>query len=376
MRILFVTFSSIDSNYSSTFRNKSILNGFVKLGHLVDVISSFDNEYSKADDSRKYNINGKLIVVSQNAFNKNKQNNNSLLKKIARILYHKFSPFDLSLFYLRRINLSLLPTYSYDIVVSSSDPITSHLAVRQLIRQGLKYKKWIQYWGDPLSKDITNKLIYPEKIKDKLEYWILKPADKIIYVSPVTVDSQKKLFTKLSEKMFFLPTPYSSEKKYSNYQNDTFKVGYHGFYMSSVRNIIPLYNAVNNSKLKIELDIIGDSNLSLTKSNKVNIYPNKHNIEEYIEKTDLLIVLLNSSGGQIPGKIYHLSGTNKPILVILDGECKDLIKKYFIQFDRFLFCNNDSESILNAIQKVFFEKPSFEPCHYFSPEVLSVKFIS
>lgn len=375
MRILYVTFSAIDSNYSSTIRNKSILNGFITNGHLVDVISTFDNASSTNDDCIKHNINGKLIIIYRKSFQENKVNNNSLFKKIAKIVYHKLSPFGMSLFYLRRINPTLLPANSYDIVISSSNPVTSHLAVRQLIKQGLKYKKWIQCWGDPLSMDIVNKLIYPKKIINKLENWILKAADKIIYVSPVTVDLQKEIFTKQSKKMIFLPTPYIS-KKYPGVQNDVFKVGYHGSYMSSIRNIIPLYNAVNNSTLQIELDIIGDSNLSLLKTIKVNVYQRKQNIEEYIEKTDLLVVLLNSLGGQLPGKIYHISGTNKPILVILDGEYKDVFKEYFNQFNRFLFCNNDEESISNAIQKVYFEKPSFEPCRYFSPEVLSEEFIS
>lgn len=73
--------------------------------------------------------------------------------------------------------------------------------------------------------------------------------------------------------------------------------------------------------------------------------------EKYEEDADLLIVLLNKKGTQIPGKIYHYAGTNKPILIILDGDRKEEIKEYLSLFNRFYFCENNERTRNRAIHK-------------------------
>ena len=67
-----------------------------------------------------------------------------------------------------------------------------------------------------------------------------------------------------------------------------------------------------------------------------------------------MVHLCNLRGGQIPGKIYHYSVTNKPILFILDGtaEEKKMLYNFFKRFERYYFCNNDIESILSTIKKI------------------------
>jgi len=41
MDILFVTLGPIDATFSMSFRNRAVLNGFVKLGHNVDVLTVY-----------------------------------------------------------------------------------------------------------------------------------------------------------------------------------------------------------------------------------------------------------------------------------------------------------------------------------------------
>ena len=69
------------------------------------------------------------------------------------------------------------------------------------------------------------------------------------------------------------------------------------------------------------------------------------------DATDVLVFLCNRTGGQIPGKIYQYSATNKIILFILDGtdEEKRILKNYFAQFNRYVFCENTVEDISRAI---------------------------
>ena len=127
--------------------------------------------------------------------------------------------------------------------------------------------------------------------------------------------------------------------------------GYFGDYYSQTRNLRPFYEALNESGY--EGYIYGDSNLQLpsteliTVSNRVTL----DKLEQIQSKTSVLVHLCNLKGGQIPGKIYHYSATEKPILFILDGteDEQKIIQNFFSQYNRYYFCKNSKESILKAI---------------------------
>ena len=104
----------------------------------------------------------------------------------------------------------------------------------------------------------------------------------------------------------------------------------------------------------MQLNICGATDLKLESMNNIKILPrqNLSIIREYEKKSDVLICLCNKKGTQIPGKIYHYAATNKPILIILDGENKDKLKKYFESFNRFILCENNIESISNIINNI------------------------
>ena len=89
-------------------------------------------------------------------------------------------------------------------------------------------------------------------------------------------------------------------------------------------------------------------------------------------KTKVLLHLCNLHGGQIPGKIYHYSATTKPILFILDGtpEEKNILKNYFSQFDRFYFCDNCAEAILETINKICSDNRAWTRLDAFSPKTV------
>ena len=64
--------------------------------------------------------------------------------------------------------------------------------------------------------------------------------------------------------------------------------------------------------------------------------------------------LCNRQGGQIPGKIYQYSATDKTILFILDGteDEQAVLKDYFGKFNRYVFCRNTVEDITCAIRQI------------------------
>lgn len=379
MKILFVTLSPIDSTFSTSFRNRAIIKGLLELSHEIDLVTI------NADTSN-ISINNIEILESLNIIRIDKKiktvgysNSRSKTKKKVyewtRRIYHHLFPYDTSYFILKDIDISVLPKDSYDIIISSSDPKTSHLAAKQIIKKGIKYKKWVQYWGDPFASDITKKLLYPKRYILHLENNILKGADKIVYVSPLTLEDQMKHFGKLARKMSFLPIPYEKPKLFDEIIEDIYIVGYFGYYLSHVRNILPLYKAIANIGSTVQLNIVGGTDLDLKERQNISIYPISNNIIEHEKKSNLLIVVLNKFGSQIPGKLYHLAATNKPILVILDGEKKEKIKSYLETFDRFIMCDNTVESIKYTIKRIIFEKKQFVPCLKLMPKTIAKSLI-
>lgn len=361
--------SPIDGTFSSSFRNRALINGLINLGNYVDIVTIYP--YDIGIDMSKSQINSSCNILK---LGKNyieiKQKNIKILQKggenyisrFFRKLYHKFIPYDSSLFILKKEALKPLIKKDYDVVISSSDPKTSHIAARSLFRLGLKSKKWIQYWGDPLASDISSKLAYPQIVKKKIEKSLLEGADKIVYVSPITTFEQKNIFKDIGDKMFFIPIPYEKEKIFPETNNKIYKIGYHGFYMKSIRNIFPLYNAVKELGKDVELEIIGSSDLNLQNSTNIKILPSTNNINQYEVKTDLFVVILNLNGSQIPGKLYHLAATNRPVLVILDGDYVTEVHEYLIKFKRFVLCKNDKDEIKSAIKNIVINNKKYQPC--------------
>ena len=282
------------------------------------------------------------------------------MKKAVRKLSRSVSVYNGAYLIARRIKISTLPGRRYDIVISSSDPKSSHLAVKQLVKQGLRYDKWIQYWGDPLAIDIMRSDIWPQSLVEKKEKELLMDADKIVYVSPFTLREQQLLYPEMASRMVFHPIPYMEKKVFPETNNERFVIGYYGDYQKKKRNLIPFYQACVALGDSVDVSIYGNSKLKLESTDNVKIYP-RGNVDEHIIRADLLICLLNSKGTQIPGKLYHFAGTNKKVLVLLDGDRQDEMKSFLENFDRFYICDNNKKSIQKAILEIMNDDRHFVP---------------
>ena len=78
-------------------------------------------------------------------------------------------------------------------------------------------------------------------------------------------------------------------------------------------------------------------------------------------------------GGQIPGKIYQYSATNKTILFIMDGteDEQEVLRDFFGKFNRYVFCQNTVEDIIRAIRQIesgALEEISNKPLEEFDPK--------
>lgn len=236
----------------------------------------------------------------------------------------------------------------YDLVISNSSPAASHKLAYQLLQaKKISCTRWIQIWEDPWYADLyssKSQIIFQE------EHRLLTAATEIYYVSPLTLDYQKELFPDCASKMKHIPLPYLTYTQNTAVQ-DVCSFGYFGDYYSNTRNLLPFYQALRASGCRGY--IYGDSDLQLESTQQINVSSRVtlDILEQVQEKTGILVHLCNLRGGQIPGKIYHYSATNKPILFILDGTKKEqeIIKTYFSQFNRYYFVTNQTDEIYNAI---------------------------
>ena len=376
MRILMVQLSPIEAKSSATISMLGLVKGLMESNCTVDYLTvPVSKNHLKVNDKIFSRIN--IIRTKNNSTYDSVVKTSGKFKVglgIVRKIFHFFSLYDYSHLIAKNIDLSLVKT-EYDLIISSSDPKTSHIAVQNLIKQGLRYKWWFQHWGDPMALDITRKSIYPKKIIEKIEEGLLLSADKIFYVSPFTLKEQKQLFPRLADKMYFLPLPYMEKKIYGKSNNKKFLVGYFGDYKSKIRNILPLYDTCVKLKDVINLNIAGGSDLLLQPTENINIYP-RCDSTQLEKKSDLLVCMLNLKGSQIPGKLYYYAATNKPILVLLDGENQEEMRRYLKSFNRYIICDNNVNSIMTEIQEIIVKNISYQPANQFSAKTIATSLLS
>lgn len=369
--ILIVTLSPIRGLNSSMMRSLALTKGLQEIGCSIDFITIPHSKTHTISDG--YDFFDKINIMETDANVKydnivSQEKKGALTKLIIgclRRLYHKFHIFNYTYDIAKDIDISIVQKKEYDLVISVSDPKTSHIAAWNLISQNLKYKKWIQYWGDPMTIDITSKSIYPKFLIKMIEKKLFRNSDLIVYASPITKKNQKKMFKIFANKMTFIPTPYIEPKYYPETNNAVYTIGYFGAYNKNVRDIMPLYQSCRELREQVKLDIIGDSDIELSNTKNINII-SRRDISRYEKNTDLLVCMLNKKGTQIPGKVFHYAATNKPILLLIDGEYGEEIGQYFKQFSRFIICKNEVNDIKETLYSMLSDRQRYYPCEEFN----------
>lgn len=349
MKVLLCTSELQYSNSSAAIRNRLLLKGLSSFAD-VDVMefrqtdvsdtncSDLINRHIVVDDFLKPNINS---VAQQTEVKSVKQKIKQLLK-----------PYIPDIFYFKSVDLSMVDFDHYDVVVSSSEPKGLHKLIVKNIKQYQNRKfQYIQYWGDPWFDDIsrpTNKLTF------LLERSLLSAADHIIYNSSRTLQRQQVLFKSNAQKMHFLPRgiDFFQLGKLDKIQmlHSTPTLLYAGDYRSQYRKIQPLANVCN--KLKHPLVIAGNGDIELDGlGDSVEVKGRLTTAQLLVIKqtTEVDVVVMNSSGGQLPGKVYDVMLSSRPVLIILDGEftADDIPCQ-----SRFVFCDNNEQSIRVALENL------------------------
>lgn len=381
MNILYVTLSPIHFNTSATLRNRAVIQGLFDLGHTIDVLTIQANENKEYkdtsfDDSSIYSIHFLPISQTYTALKptSSKRSIKALVFKWLKTLYYKLTIHDYTILVAKKVQLKHVRLSHYDLIISSSDPKSSHVVVKKLLKQGLRTNQWIQYWGDPLALDITNKVVYPKIILKWMERSLISVSNKVVYVSPFTYENQKALFPSIAPRIMFAPIPYLKPKVYGD-GSPKYIFGYFGDYHSHIRNINTFFKKA--SQLHYQSIVTGNSRQPLSLPN-VDVLPRvpSNQLEQLEASCEVLVCVLNLKGSQLPGKLYHYAATNKPIIVVVDGENQQKMIEYLKSFDRFILVNNQEEKIQQLMENKPWLNRVYTPSHLLSAKVIAQNIIS
>lgn len=394
MKVLYITGACLTKNTSANMSHNAFVKGLISNDCEVDIIMASDSWGENDNTLQKWSgVNYfEFDSVSfsdrfRNSFcEKTSESNESgtlekscseknikisvkhILKKLFYIIFPRDKIYPLEKKWLKTA-LKFKNTNKYDLVVSNSSPAASHKLTGVLFEKGrIRSERWIQIWEDPWYYDLYGGHTETEREE---EHYLLRKAQEIYYVSPLTLMYQQKYYSDCAEKMKCVPLPYLDFLKSADTQDiEENSFGYFGDYYSVTRNLKPFYEALKNSGYKGYIYGDNDLNLKPTSNIEVSGRVTLDVLSGIQNKTEVLVHLCNLKGGQIPGKIYHYSATKKPILFILDGteEEKNALREFFGKYDRYYFCENNEKDILATMNSIVTEKKTFSPVTAFSPK--------
>jgi len=393
MKVLYVTGACLTKNTSANMSHNAFVKGLLDNGCELDILMAGDS-WGQSDpslhrwDNAKYHIYDSVSVADKvrakmkaaeapvpaavrqtdegASSSEKKMNFRQLLRAFCKKAFYFIFPNDplypLEKYWLKQAS-AFRSSVEYDLVLSNSSPAAGHRLVELLLQSGrLKCKRWVQVWEDPWYYDLYgghSEIILAE------EHRLLQAASEVYYVSPLTLMYQKRYFPDCADKMKCVPLPFlqfENAQTAGEQAEEELSCGYFGDYYSVTRNLLPFYQAAR--ELGIRTFIYGDTDVILESTEQVTVSSRitLDKLSAIQSKTKVLVHLCNLSGGQIPGKIYHYSATDKPILFILDGteEEQQMIKSFFEKYDRYQFCRNEREDIKKVLESII---SNVKKCH-------------
>ena len=387
-RILIINGGCLKVNSSATLCHIAYIQGFIDCGCEVVVVSKnaknqvIDKSIVLPKQAKYYEYDGSFLAAHSGQTVKttvlNTKMDNSLTGKLVacvkKLINIYYGPLGVAQAWVDNVGKEFKDEVPYDLILTLSGPIPSHMAGVMLLEKGaVKTNSFCELWEDPWQNDILATDVGKDKLK--VEEHMIRNADHVLYVSPLTLLNQKKLFPNFVNKMDWLPL----SAYYSDDTRVTFAVhiyGYFGDYYPEARNIIPFYEAAKTAKT--EVYICGNPSDLITSAENIKVMPRMtlEELKKFEDKTNVLVIVCNLRGGQIPGKIYQYAATRKKILFILDGEENEkiVLKEYFSQFNRFYFCENDKKSIMEAMGRLEQDKQTeYMPLECFTPKNIAAE---
>lgn len=366
MNILFISSALRYYDSSASIRNRNFVKELGKYGN----VSSIEIVHQEATPLCDLQINKEILIrvkgyrshLNGDMTRKNKKKD--IISKVKELAKHFFRDI-LFLLNLKNDLRSAIQGFQnqFDLVITSSDPVGVHwqyIRIEKSDLQQVKYASYWQYWGDPLYGCVsTNSSVWNKY----LERYILRNCDRAFWVSKPTLELKQTQHIKIAEKFEYLPRIIEKESiiPIGDAPSDgQLKAIYAGDYFKKFRKIHPLVGTFSTNR-EWNLTVIGNGDRPEQFASNVKFMkriPQKE-AEEYLDKAQLVFIILNKTGGQIPGKIYDLAVGEKTCVILYDSE--DQLE--IIPFrKRFLFCKNEEKEIVSFLGML----PSFSVEHTFS----------
>lgn len=393
MNIAYITTGNIYMNSSANIRNIALIKGLEELGHTIKVVS-FENGKIRDAGFQKdlesidvYFIGKRESVPSYQKQNISKQSKKdiiiSAIKGKINKLYRHVQIYDPYKHKISEIDASIFNWDDFDICITSSDPKSSHLLALNAKKEGHRFK-WVQYWGDPMTLDLTiDSWVRP--LICKAEHRLFNAADKIVFTNRASKEVMEKKYPQFVSKFMSIPTSLylnTIENKKKEINVDSVKLGYYGGCSSINRNVRPLISAVRSNSA-YHLILAGGNDLGLKNDDSLMVYGriSSQEVSLLTDDTDILIVLENLPKNenepcrQTPGKMYHYALMRKPILVICET---DSMRCEFEKYDNYYFCKNNQNDIEQTIKAIISDigKREYHPVKDFMPSTVANQLLS
>lgn len=346
-KLLFVSSGLMTSSTSAAIRNRRLVGELVKYFDVcaIDISPRGSSISHEIEGAHGFLVQSGVYSTENIGFS---EENNFLfrvrqwLKSFVRCVVPDKYSIELLLYDFSSV-FSDVPVF--DVVLTSSDPKGVHACLfnssfrKRFIGGGTKI---IEYWGDPWYGDIN---FHTNGITRCLERKIFSRADDVVFNSLATY-SEKSDGCKGISRFHFLSRGVNGNVNELpdtlHWHFDSVRLLYAGDYFSVSRNLSPLINAVNG--LDVYLSVVGDGDFSgpVPANVKLSGRVDPGEVQCLMCDTDVLIVLLNRAGGQIPGKLYDYASSDRPVVVLYDDE---RLLEHIPFFDRFVFVRNEESAI-------------------------------
>lgn len=351
MNILVVSLYPLERNTSVANSSISIVKGLLSLGHRVTMLMP---EWPTNDTGVDMSALRVVHIPGQ------PDKRYSLKSKWVGKIHSHFDILDVSRGYMKSIGEVVIPDEFFDVVLSLSDPKVSHLYANELIRlKKIRYGRWIQHWGDPITGDFTRHYWWPEWVIRLYERSIIHKADKAVFVTPFTYEMECEEHPRLRQRIVFAPLPAEMLPIVDSPLSKDLRLSYLGDYNPSIRNLKPLYDACAN-KAGIKLTIAGNGP-RYPQCDNITFLPRipQQQAQQIENDSDVIVCVCNLTGTMIPGKITYKASTNKHILVVLENDNYEAMKAYLESYNRYILCRNTLESISAALEELRLKKADY-----------------
>lgn len=254
----------------------------------------------------------------------------------------------------RALSHFLKKNKDYNAVVISSDPKGVQFlcfmgSIRALKALGARL---FQYWGDPWAGDVAT---YNNIFSSWVEKWLFLKADFVIFNSEGVCRLKKEAYGKRID-FRFLPRgfdgPLGELPETINFTiKPDIRFAYAGDYHSRFRDLNPFCEAIGGSRH--ELKIAGHGDLAQDAERLPNIKVlgriASAEVPKLLGSADVLVVVMNRTGMQVPGKLYDYATLPKPIILLYSGHAM----LEFIPFkERFIIAPNTVGNIRSLINEL------------------------